>query len=215
MPGNHDRYSDLLGRAGSKNFETDGAFKGLWSDDPVKSIVVERDGATLALVGTDFCLRQDSDAGPVVIYNRFGRGRAYPDVINRTIGEIKTIKSEYNPDAIVWMMHFPPIDSARSGLRLIDFSRAQSVADELDVSVILAGHLHRNEIYETKGKVPILAAGTATAEPAEDDKNNWIHRIEIDVSGGRLTSCKKTDYVWDSDRNNFRDNDPTDIPLRP
>jgi hypothetical protein len=72
--------------------------------------------AKLAIVAADFCLRRNQDSISPAIYNRWGQGRAYEDIIGWLERETADVRRRHSPIAVIWMTHFPPSVQCRPEL---------------------------------------------------------------------------------------------------
>jgi 3',5'-cyclic AMP phosphodiesterase CpdA len=200
VPGNHDRYVDNHGNAGSKNFEL--KFQEDWPGPTVRVLVLQsRDRLSrLAILAADFCLRNNQDALRPTRMNRRGRGRAYEDIIEQLERNTANVRAQHSPIPIVWTTHFPPDVETASWLRLLRDDLVMDAASRQSVPIILSGHLHRRIEHLSQG-IHIFCAGSMTS--CEEDGNQWIHLLEFEVQGEYIQSCQKTDFRWDDGQTEF------------
>lgn len=207
VPGNHDRYQNMLGATGARYF--DKAFGKYWPRNSfVSSRVIDKNGDVVALVAGDFCLQNDDDAYGL---NRLGRGQAYQVVVDAMIAKTIELREKYLGVIVLWVIHFPPTSLKDAKLLLIDYELVEGAAARLGVSLILSGHLHQNEVMQTQYGTPILAAGSLCSY--DDDGNNWAHVINIEVKNSRVLLCEKIDYRWDDAAQDFIGNSAVRIAI--
>ncbi len=207
LPGNHDRYRDNEGNAGGKRF--DSIFSDEWSpfegnirpDVRVRVLRDRKDGSRSALIAADFCLRQNSDAQAPIRFNRWGRGRAYEEIVNALEEETDRVRQEYPPLPVIWVIHFPPSIPCKSVFSLIDDQLVVEAAHRKKIPIILSGHLHKKIEGNTKLGTQIFCAGSMTS--SEEDGNHWLHLIELNFEGEAITLCKKIDFLWNDDVADF------------
>jgi predicted phosphodiesterase len=197
LPGNHDRYQNLLGATGGRHF--DEAFKKYWpQNDSVSSRVLGKNGDIVALIAGDFSLQSDDDAYGL---NRLGRGKAYQGVIDKMVAKTIELREKYAGAVLIWVVHFPPAQVQDAKLLLIDDHLLEGAAIKTDISLILAGHLHQNRVMQTQYGTPILAAGSFCSY--DGDGNNWTHVINLEISKNKIQLCEKIDYRWDDAAQDF------------
>lgn len=208
IPGNHDRFRNVLGASADPHFDL--VFDGVW-DPPIASRVLEKDGSHLAILGADFCLRQDDDAEAIVVINRAGRGRVYDDILVQLISKTRELKSKDKAISIIWALHFPPTENCPSKFKLIGSGALEDAAEKNSVQLFLSGHLHRNVEHRTRHGRPILCAGTVASSGV--DGYNWIHFIEVEVEKGRISFCEKRDFRWDDTEGDFLEMEGREVSL--
>lgn len=201
MPGNHDRYRDNKGNAGSNNFEFvyEGPEDWPAGQGQVLHRVIENDTGRLAIVAADFCLRQNSDAGHIVRINRWGRGKAYADTIARLISRTTDIRNRFSPVGVVWAVHFPPSEDTPSHYRLNDAHLLIEAAEKSGINLLLAGHLHESLVRKVGKDIHVLCAGSLSSL----GDRYWIHFLELEVAGDSVAHCIRADYAWDDDAQDY------------
>lgn len=196
LPGNHDRYASNFGHTGGQTFDT--VFQKYWrnSTKRVQRLVIPKasDNERLALVAADFTLARERHADVPFDYYRYGQGRAYPWRVKRLVDATERTRREFEKVAVVWVLHFPPLQSSLGKLDLIDAELVREAAVRLDVPLILAGHVHRSIDHESDG-VRVWCAGSPTSVDAKH--GNCLHMLEFEVSNGILNTMSRTDYYWD------------------
>ncbi|CAM9410576.1 unnamed protein product [Phaeothamnion confervicola] len=208
LPGNHDRFQDVFGTPGCKEF--DEVFKSYWPQDDAREVaphatarhaIFEKDGEKLAVIFADFCLRQAADAEGIVLLNKWGRGRAYEDVIQDLTHVTSSVRQKHSSVAVIWVMHFPPVSQSPPLHKVVDFHLIEDAAKANSISLMMAGHLHRRDVYHIKHGTPVLCAGSLTSHSR--DRLNWMHSVEIEISEGGIARCNKSDWHWNVLRGNF------------
>jgi predicted phosphodiesterase len=196
IPGNHDRYKNMLADTGSVLF--DRIFKKFWNTKTgVTSRVLAKEGNHLGIVAGDFCLRSNDDASG---FDRYGRGKAYDDVVAAMIQETSRIRRTYKLSDVIWMVHFPPTGTPAI-LELIDGYHLEGAAISSKIPYIIAGHLHSNTVFRTQYGTPLICAGSLCAY--EDHGDNWIHFLDIEMNNGKVGILNRSDFSWSDDEDSF------------
>jgi len=192
LPGNHDRYGDR-GKPGNALF--DKVFSDYWNDGKrVTSRIISKAGVSMAVVMADFTLVRKRDASWKP-FSYLGQGKVYDDKLDNRLEELKRYTSElrkrFSIDFIVWATHFPPqYPRIPNKLRLLNEEKLVALAEEMDVNLILAGHMHKHKAYPISEKCVVLCSGTATGFNKTYD--NAFAVVEVTVSGG---AKRKIDVV--------------------
>jgi len=191
LPGNHDRFDGVRRKHGGVEF--DSVFSTYWDKglNGVRSLVVGKTDGSLALVAADFCCRANS----MPINANLGEGEVYADTLAELETETVRLRTENPGIAILWVFHFPPIIDMEADLQLKAAKDAVAKAIALDVSYILAGHLHRNQKIEYTG-VEIICTGSAASE-LRDFHGNWIRIFEIENGPTGLSEPTHETYRYD------------------
>jgi predicted phosphodiesterase len=205
-PGNHDKYKDNFGNPFSPNFEL--KFKRYWR--PQRYDIMYRylpsEEKRVCLVAIDFCLRSASDAEFPAAKNKYGRGKAYPDILDRLNYLMIELKSYSETTKFIWVVHFPPFDDCKSYELLLGYEEVSRLASKHGISLIVSGHLHRNSVSKTQFGTPILCAGSACS--VDETPNCWIHLLDIEEKEDGSFYFQRTDFRWNN-------NDGTFDPLGP
>jgi predicted phosphodiesterase len=90
-------------------------------------------------------------------------------------------------------MHFPPVSAVPTELALRQYEQVQTAAREVGVDRILAGHLHRTQVFRQNG-LTVYSSGSATS--VDCDNANAIHLFEFIVDNRSLVEVSKQDFVW-------------------
>ncbi|SEN34109.1 Calcineurin-like phosphoesterase [Bradyrhizobium sp. OK095] len=199
VPGNHDRYRDIFGGTASPEF--DRAFTKYWRPTHgVQHRVIQDGDSHLAVVAGDFCLATDDEASGL---NRLGRGKAHAEVVDEMISRTANLRGKYSDLIAIWVVHFPPIGLPwkESPLVLIDADYFRSQAKRYGVALVLAGHLHRNQVDLSPNQTPVICGGSMCV--CEGTDHNWIHGIEIECEGGEVREVRKNDFVWNDNVGDF------------
>lgn len=197
LPGNHDRYKDSYGQPWSFNLEI--KIKNHWSPKKmdVNYRIFENNGHQIAIFLVDFSLRCSADAEAPIAINRYGRGKAYHDTMERLTAEVAIVRNTYKNIKIAWATHYPAGIKCQSYLSFIDEEHFISCAYKHNVSFILAGHLHRSEILCEPQQVPVLCAGTLCS--IDQSPESYAHSIEINVSQDSIWTLQRHDFRWNKD----------------
>jgi predicted phosphodiesterase len=194
LPGNHDRYRDHFGKSGGQLF--DQVFSTHWGDpNPyVKTRVIQspRSDDKLGIVAADFAIQQDSHLTVGPWWYRFGQGIAYPHIVSALKERTAGLLQKYNNIGIAWMIHFPPSEIAcnNPALMLLNHQSVIDAAEESNVNIIFAGHIHRKHKSSDRG-ISIICAGSATCYMEET--GNWLHFYKLQVSSGKVSVLSAED----------------------
>lgn len=186
LPGNHDRFKDLL-LPGNHAF--DEVFRPWWRDDDkdgvAELLVLDKGGRRLVLLGLDLSLRSISDG---LIY--MGQGAAYADVIDAAVAATAWHKAQHPAAAVIWVSHFPP--EAPVTLLLVDDKRLIAGAQRAKIPLLLCGHTHVEKVFVDD--VPVITAPTTTVlEPG--NTGYVVHDFSVDDDGGLGHSTRLFRYV--------------------
>ena len=202
MPGNHDRYRDNYGQAGSRTFDLE--FGAYWGPDREirTAILTRRTGKSLAVIAADFALRQDADATTPTRFMRYGQGFGYPDVVEKLTRKTTQLKERFQSIGIVWMIHFPPTsDGGAFGYRqLLNYEAVLEAARACNIKVILAGHIHEKKVVRLDD-IDVVCAGSACI--FAQGNGNWMHNLTIDAQDGIARLSTKVDYRWEDAAGEF------------
>ena len=214
MPGNHDRYSNRRGRSGGRLFDM--LFNNFWqpqndvdeivfkSRNKVDEIESQESGNNrFGIICADFCLNTDADAGApgVRTLARYGRGIADKSRLDELVKRTQAVRDELRADNVVliWAIHWPPNHpDSGSFMRLKHEQSVIEKAQELEIPIILSGHLH------SPSKVPldnvlVICAGTPTAM----DARNAAHVLDFEIDGQKIKSVFRRNYVLSRTRGRF------------
>ena len=201
VPGNHDRFKNVSCDAGGNLF--DQIFKDYWNNVQycVRGEVISKtDPKTgkieqFALVGADFCLRNNSDALIPLLHK--GRGCVYQDISDELERKTQALRGGAGMVSI-WVTHFPPEGSIAWKEVLLDYHLVKQASLNSSVSLFLSGHIHKKDEFRSISGAPVWSAGSATqySEP----NNNWAHFIELEIDGGKLLKATRTNYAWNRAR---------------
>jgi predicted phosphodiesterase len=181
IPGNHDRFKNLLCAPGDVRF--DKVFGKLWGAGQGAQTLADftRGDVGLAIIGADFSLQQ-GDNGDQAFYGHFGRGRATKPVVDKLV----TLTSNYrerHPDCVVlWVCHFDPL-AAEHELALLDADVLSNAIREAHPAAILCGHTHSVNERKTFEGCPVFVCGTTTQWYAPS--GNHLQVIDINVDPTR------------------------------
>jgi DNA repair exonuclease SbcCD nuclease subunit len=202
VPGNHDRFSDLLAWPGNLFYHY---FSEYWNVGPgginafflpTKSVPI------LSIVCADFSLEKTTDSS--LLLGRFGQGRVYSDRMNNLVKETENIRLEYPDCAIAWMLHFAPdCDTYQIAelKKLINSSELIEKAESGGVKYIFCGHTHQHADYSTTNQaVTVHCAASSTVRP---DEGAAIHLREIVIENAEIVAIRSLDFPWNRDQQNF------------
>lgn len=202
IPGNHDRYTGVLGGPGSPEF--DNVFKIFPKGSRVYSKILQKEGSACGLVFADFSLRKKQDvktaqlAGKSLLKGIFGRGNVYKDVLTDLKDETSRLKRNEPGIVVFWAIHFAPFECGDS-LEFQEYPKLLQAAKELNIKLILCGHTHTRTVSTWDG-IHIVCAGTACAN--DDDPTHLLHIVDIHLDRGRLR-LKHEDYMFSPDDGEF------------
>jgi 3',5'-cyclic AMP phosphodiesterase CpdA len=202
MPGNHDRYWDFRGDPGCHRF--DNVFKAHWEPGLCGVagyiIPVPQSDYRLAIIAADCCLKKPSDAAPQGQREIWGQGKVHTDAEHNIVAALKTATATARAlpgghTVVIWAIHFPPSNDAQIApcLRLLDHEKILDLAEQLNVRLILSGHIHEQMQLEPRTNGPsIWVAGTATARWFRSIPSHMVHIVQIAIDGRRPARVKVT-----------------------
>ncbi len=206
VPGNHDRFRDLLGAPGTTFYRTFGEY---WTEG-VGGIQVHylpnREKPELAIVCMDLTLDSVSHA-TVWFGGHWGQGRVYPERLKALKNVTSTIYGTYPTCAVMWILHHAPEFEKRYKLMkqktLIDAIDLVGEAEQSRVTYILCGHTHKSRNYPVgkRGVVRVRCAGIAACEKEFYDTS--IHVREVAVENGNIVRLNSLDMVWNPGSGQF------------
>jgi predicted phosphodiesterase len=196
VPGNHDKYANILGTPSSKTFEL--TFEAYMPnfEDGVGHWVDEKDGASLAFVYADFSLLSRSDAEDKVVAP-FGQGRVYAHVRDELVNRTLYLRQKHDGAPIVWLIHFAPFDCGYK-LRLIDFSDVEDAAHRLAIPILLSGHVHQSRKLQRDGRVIYCSGSTGCVDTDGDSRIQTVH-IDVDDE----IFVERENFIWDREEHEF------------
>ena len=190
LPGNHDRFRDALGARGGRNFDL--MFPQQWqagSDRYQTATLAHRNAAEkLFILMADFCLRKDHDYIPGW---HLGQGYADQDILDKMVEKTSRLRNDNPESGVIWAMHFPPIRGADGFAKMMKLRRRDFVIDaasSADVSLILAGHVHKP--YDEQGtgvnggRTNVRVVTAASGCGANESGGNAFNLIDIQVKNG-------------------------------
>jgi DNA repair exonuclease SbcCD nuclease subunit len=186
IPGNHDRFKGTRRLPGGSTF--DQIFEDYWpvGFGGIHSTILQKDEAKLAVIAADFCLKKALNA-PVYL----GQGRAYAHVVKALLKKTAGVRVENPNVGVVWVSHFPPLLEVDISLRLLYPERLLNAARKANVSHIIAGHLHRNQV-NVYSNVEVICTGSASSTGAGELHGNWMYGLDVEVSAqGRISVSKQ------------------------
>jgi predicted phosphodiesterase len=196
VPGNHDRYKDNFADPNCINFELKfGRFLRNFSDR-VGHWVDAIDQLKIAFVFIDFTLKSKKDAKP---QNRYGRGRAYPEIVEEAISRSDLLIHKYPNAHLVWVLHFAPYDCG-DFLMLEGSDAMLSAATKCNVKAILNGHTHK-PLFDYHDGIPIACAGSTCA--FDSTGSHAIHILEFRAYENGNFTVSREDFGWDARNQEF------------
>jgi 3',5'-cyclic AMP phosphodiesterase CpdA len=188
LPGNHDRYKQLLKRAGylpgGRNFHK--VFAKYWGSDVARYAVVKGNLA-VGVLAADFSLRRWSDSTFFQPINWYAQGKTYRDILSTLESETALFQQEYSDKdvCVIWAVHFPPVfKHTESHMRLIDDHLLIDSANKSGVHLIISGHTHNPfEFSSPRTEFRVLGAGTATQDHSPEGNYCQVISIENDETG--------------------------------
>jgi hypothetical protein len=189
---NHDRYADNKGTPNCANFESVFGDQLSTRRDPEIAILTGDGGEEIAFIAADFCLRSVQHAAPGAL-SHYGQGMAYDSVVSDIVKKTRLVREQRGEIPILWTMHFPPVSAVPTELALRQYEQVQTAAREVGVDRILAGHLHRTQVFRQNG-LTVYSSGSATS--VDCDNANAIHLFEFIVDNRSLVEVSKQDFVW-------------------
>jgi predicted phosphodiesterase len=227
--GNHDRYNTRRlylpgGKALREIFRRD-------DDNPEREMehvsfplddtrverlgLLEKEGYALCCIAADFSLRSyfDCDGG----HSYLGQGKVHLDVLEQlkdlTAQTRREFGRRYRRLVFVWLLHYPPAYPYPEGypqakarnLALRSEGFLIEAANELDVSLLLAGHTHRADAYDADRelhKPRVVCTGSTTqqrtpARLAGSESGNDCCLIEIDFDETSVVDINPIKIVFD------------------
>ncbi len=200
MPGNHDRYASF-GQPGSATFQIE--FRKFWQTRELKDVdyrSARKGGERVAVVAADFSLRASKDARKVGKYPKqitsLGQGRCYDDVIENLKEITNRVRKKYPGTAIVWAVHYPIFEPEDKLLDLNEKEKVQAAANEMNVNVIIGGHIHKSALVDCSS-IQNIIAGSCSAVDIDEGEAHEAHIINFMVEGNRITFTSREDLVFD------------------
>lgn len=215
MPGNHDRYRYFAGLPGGTAFDEEFADGGYWTKE--QGIQTWPVGDDLAIVACDLTL-SSTEIWP---WNLWGKGRVYPDRLERLVEESRRLRSSAPDRAVLWAVHFPPrFKDVPWYLELMDEHLLVEAAHSACVSHLLCGHTHSFDYYSLndENKTFVHCAGSALQsvrerpQPSEreepaggegDRAENAIHLVTLEIEAGRIARFDHRRLTYDRVRRLF------------
>jgi 3',5'-cyclic AMP phosphodiesterase CpdA len=208
LPGNHDRYHTWSRipdfRPGCTEF--DDAFRKYWvaGKRVQEHVVTNTANETLGIVCADFSLPLDPP-DTIALTQYMGCGYADQNAINELVETTRSLRTKYKGIGVVWVIHYSPLKYTPKTLRLVEEQNSSLVeaAQQSDVEVILAGHVHKN-IVDRSQKPEVYCAGpstlsvigswlsTALTAPTE----NYVHFLELRVVNGVARMAVRQSAVY-------------------
>jgi hypothetical protein len=181
VPGNHDRFGPLwqLYRGGNTQF--DSVFGDYWGAEQGAQLLWtgQRDGASLALIGADFCVAAGDEAGGPPVFGHLGRGHVSAAVTDRLVELTQEVRQQGRGDVVLWAIHFEP-EAAESTLTLFDPEDLLSAAvAAAQPAAILCGHTHLASNDKPFAGTRVFVSGTTTQWFAP--YGNYLQVVEVDV----------------------------------
>ena len=213
MPGNHDRYCSGPNWLAPGNKSYENHFEPNWSLSSqqnelrvhlvgalglIKRIEFNKNNESALLYCIDFSLRKKGDCEDNKIKGFFGQGFAYQDILEELKKDIAA--PEHKGKLIIWAIHFSP-NSEDELLKLYNADEMMQVASELNVSMILCGHVHDQKSYQINinGKnIRVFCAGTVCSVETDGDGNSFWD-IEFDVKDGEIITLREQELKFDQD----------------
>jgi predicted phosphodiesterase len=187
MPGNHDRYGDK-GAAGNKTFDL--IYQRFWGTkkrEHIDHIVAVKNGVRLIVIAADFTLKRNDDAQRVGVWpkslTKWGQGKCYEETLVELESHTQAVLISYPSCTVVWAVHFPPSSVKDERLKLIDGEKVLIKAKELNVGVLLSGHVHE-KMTNTYSNCVSLTAGSCSAVDAVN--NHEAHILTFDLEGNSI-----------------------------
>jgi hypothetical protein len=213
LPGNHDRYRDLWGRAGGTSF--DDVFSRRWSvGQGVDCFSIRKGAAGLSIIAGDFTLQRSGDCN--CAGGHWGQGRAYAKLVDLMVRKTEEARTDFPNTAVIWALHFPPVfPGGRRELELLEGANVLQGSRAAGVKHLLCGHQHaleRFRIVEEAGDLEVWCAGSAAQ--VKPSRRNWVHFLKFDISDGEVTRLSSEDHHWDGSRGSFVLS-PEPMPLKP
>ncbi len=181
FPGNHDRFLPSVpeGRSpGGVLF--DRVFGHYWhAGQGVQCLLLPpKDGETLTIVAADCTLRAIRHCH---LGGYLSQGRAYPDLVKA----LSEQSGDLENSAVLWALHFPPDDKVDLLHRLLDGEEVLTAAENSDVDLVLAGHLHKFRRFPERAE-RLEGFCAASAAVVSRDENNSLHLLRVEVEEHRM-----------------------------
>lgn len=196
LPGNHDRFIGTRRLPGGTAFDT--VFSKYWHKGVggVQSLLMRKSGGSLGLVAADFCLQ--STRAPVSF--AWGEGAVTPNTLASLREETLRLRAANKDIVLVWIFHFPPVLDGDRRLKLHSGGKVLTLAKELGVTHVFAGHVHKTETVQYQN-TEIVCTGSAASEYREHF-GNWIRIVDFDVQPSNFSVSHET-YVYNPEENAF------------
>ena len=205
MPGNHDRYRHLLGGAGNVNFDQKSKFGTFWKNGlrtvQAFEIPVPNSDYVVAFLVADCCLPSPSDADPSLSpLAVMGQGLFDDQTRDMIRHATETLRRDRR--VVVLVLHFPPVPPGEIGVfvnpspmdddhKLIGHAAALDLAEELDIPLIVSGHLHVQECFRPRdGRLEVWCAGTPCAREMPAKAQHMAHIMTFKINAVSLKRPK-------------------------
>lgn len=193
VPGNHDRYKNVLASPGCKNF--DQVFAAQYpAENRVYSRTAVKGSDSLCIVFADFSFK--SAVQPNGLAHRWGGGLVDRKTLGELADETERQRKSHRNCVVSWAIHFAPY-SCGEELALTDYNYIIDVAKELGVKLIMCGHTHE-PLFTASSKYVISCAGTAMCVDKRDE--HYCHIIDIDIRKSEIVISRE-DYLYGGSSN--------------
>lgn len=214
MPGNHDRYKQMIEfyKPRSMNYEKyfednwslaseqkkslplekkNGGIEFIGADNTIKRIVFEKGLEKIILYCMDFSLREAEDCLDSDSSAYLGHGFVYGDIIKDVEKDMKLI--ERDNILVAWAIHFSP-KSQDETLTLYFSGILLKKARKLNVGLLMCGHVHSQDNYKDKG-LHVFCAGTACSAEYNIGDANIFWDIELEIHNGKILNVNESKKV--------------------
>ena len=188
MPGNHDRFKSIFSIPpyGPGNSKFDQYFESHWPRADLKGFSKKVDvrifesadqTVKLAFVVADFAL-EEHDWSVDAVPRYLGRGKAHKPIIEEMLLCTENIRKQNKEVFVVWAIHFNPLPTVASNLKLEFGDSVIAAANLAGVKHIFCGHLHNAHVSAPHSGVTVHVAGSSvTTDPriAREFAEYWLN----------------------------------------
>lgn len=204
VPGNHDRYSNLLGWPGKLFYNYFSSYWKVGAGGIQHHILPNEETPILAVICADFSL--DSIFHSTESGGHWGQGKVYEERLRNLIKSTEEVTKLYPACAIIWMIHFAPKCedhfNSTEKIKLIDSEKLIEEAEKAGVRYIFCGHTHLSKEYQPrKSDIWINCAGTSTCTGSDIDTT--IHLRNVKIENGRVIEIRSRTLTYDPERQIF------------
>jgi Icc-related predicted phosphoesterase len=205
MPGNHDRMTSL-GKFGMQTYEE--KFEDYWPDEDgytrsfsarVIKKTISGTASHLAIIGGDLSYGVEQNRGLTSGAANLGKGQFVQRFHGPALRDLtEMLRREYENCCVIWAVHFPPSGLVRDHYRLDYWNELMKLARDIEIPLILSGHIHENKTFSECAPPHVWVSGSACQY--KERHGHWINLIEIETRKSELVRALRLPFSLDSGR---------------